>query len=147
MPESHPETAILAERLRPVLLRLSRQLRRQSAPVGLSAIDAMLLGLILKRQGVGVSELADHEQMARPTMSAHVKRLEAAGWIVRDAPAAQDKRRIGLRITPEGQAALLAVRQRRNDWLARELEALDGAERAAVEAAIAPLARIAGEPV
>lgn len=147
MPESHPETAILAERLRPVLLRLSRQLRRQSAPVGLSAIDAMLLGLILKREGIGVSELADHEQMARPTMSAHVKRLEAAGWIVRDAPDAQDKRRIGLRITPEGQAALLAVRQRRNDWLARELEALDGAERAAVEAAIAPLARIAGETV
>jgi len=146
MLESPPlEAALLAERLRPVLLRLSRQLRRQSEPVGLSAIETLLLGQIAKQDGLGVSELAEREKMAKPTMSAHVKRLEEAGWIARSEPDPRDKRRVGLNITPAGRDALLAVRQRRNDWLAGRLEALGADGRAALDAAVAPLAQIIGE--
>ena len=140
------DTAALADHLRPVLLRLSRQLRRQSEPLGLSAIDAMLLSLITNREGAGVSELAELEQMSRPTMSAHVKRLEAAGWIIRAAPDPDDKRRVGLTVTEAGREALLAVRRRRTDWLARQLAALTPEARAAIEAALGPLAQIIREP-
>jgi DNA-binding MarR family transcriptional regulator len=142
---STPDVLALAEGLRPVLLRLSRQLRRQSQDLGLSPLDAMLLGGVQKHEGIGVSELADHEQMARPTMSAHVKRLEAAGWIARQAPDSDDKRRVGLTVTPAGAKALEAVRRRRNDWLAKRLAALPPAEREALAAAIGPLERIAGD--
>ncbi len=139
------EVAALAESLRPVVLRLSRHLRRQSQSLGLSPLDAMILGGILKRDGIGVSELADHEQMSRPTMSAHVKRLEAAGYIARLAPDSDDKRRVALTLTLAGRKALEAVRRRRNDWLAQRLAGLSPEARAALEAAIGPLGQLAGE--
>jgi DNA-binding MarR family transcriptional regulator len=134
-----PEVAALAEGLRPVLLRLSRQLRRESQQAGLSPLDALLLGWIKKRDGIGISELADAEQMSRPSMSAHVKRLEAAGWIARQAPDNEDKRRVGLTLTAAGAKALDAVRRRRNDWLARRLAGTSEADRAALSAAIGAL--------
>ena len=70
-----------AEALRPSLLRLSRQLRREAQKAGMSALDATLLALIQKRPGIGGGELADFERMTRPSMSSHLKRLESAGWI------------------------------------------------------------------
>ncbi|MDR3513163.1 MAG: MarR family transcriptional regulator [Caulobacteraceae bacterium] len=144
-PPSALDVQALAEGLRPVLLRLSRQLRRESQWLGLSPLDAMILGAIKKHGVMGVSELADHEQMSRPTMSAHVKRLEAAGWIARLAPDSEDKRRVGLALTPAGGKALDAVRRRRNDWLAKRLSSLSPEAREALEAAIGPLEQISGD--
>jgi DNA-binding MarR family transcriptional regulator len=135
----------LVEGLRPVLLRLSRLVRRESQSLGLSPLDAMILGAVKKHAGIGLSDLAEHEQMSRPTMSAHVKRLEAAGWLVRQAPASEDKRRIGLALTPKGRKALDAVRRRRNDWLAGRLSTLSPEARAAIAAAIGPLEQISGD--
>src|SRR5215469_14142977 len=91
----------LADALRPALLRASRALRRESHRAGVSALDAQLLGAVKKNAGIGVSELADREQMSRASMSGHVKRLEAAGWIARSAADADDRRRVGLALTPK----------------------------------------------
>ena len=143
MPDS--DLFLLAESLRPALLRLSRQLRRESQRLGLSPLDAILLGLIYKRPGVGVSELAELEMIAKPTMSAHIKRLEADGWIARQAPDSEDRRRVGLAVTPAALTALEAVRRQRSDWLARRLEALSPEARDALRADIAPLEQLAGE--
>ena len=140
------EVSALADSLRPALLRISRQLRREAQPLGLSPLDATLLTAVAKREGVGVSELAELEQTSRPTMSAHVKRLEAAGWLKRLPPPSDDKRRFGLMISASGRKALDAVRRRRNDWLAVRLAALTPEARAALAGALAPLAEIAGDP-
>ncbi len=145
MPAPDSPVPTLADALRPVLLRIARKLRREAEPLGLSATDTTLISLLLSRQGLGVSELAELEQTSRPTMSAHVKRLEAAGWVTRAAPDPQDKRRVALIVTEAGQAAREAVRQRRNDWLARRLAQLTPQQIAALEAAIEPLTRIAGD--
>ena len=144
-PRPSPDVAALAEGLRPALLRLSRKLRQESQRVGLSPLDVILLGWVKKCDGIGVSELADNEQLSRPTMSAHVKRLEASGWLRRLAPDSGDKRRVGLTLTPAGLKALDAVRRRRNDWLAKQLATLSPEARAAVAAAIGPLEQIAGD--
>jgi DNA-binding MarR family transcriptional regulator len=136
------EIAALAEALRPALLRASRRLRREAQKAGVSALDAQLLAVIQKNPGVGAAALADREQMTRPSMSGHVKRLLAAGWISRD-PAADDGRRVGIRLTPAGEAALEAIRVRRNDWLADRLAALGPEARAALAAAAGPLTRLA----
>ena len=143
MPDS--DLLHLAETLRPALLRLSRQLRRESQRLGLSPLDAMLLGLVYKRPGIGVSELAELEMISKPTMSAHIKRLEADGWIERRPPPDDDRRRVGLAITPAAQEALEAVRRQRSDWLARRLEALSPQARGALQAAIEPLEQLASE--
>jgi DNA-binding MarR family transcriptional regulator len=139
------DVAALADTLRPVLLRLSRRLRREADPIGLSALDTTLLGMVAKHPGIGVSDLADKERTSRPTMSAHVSRLEAAGFLERQAPRAEDRRRVGLAITPKGTKAVEAVRRRRNDWLAGRLSALSDQQREAVLAALEPLGQIAGD--
>ena len=144
-PQTPSDVAALAETLHPILLRLSRRLRRQAQQFGMSSLDAMLLMMVRKRPGVGVSELADLEHMSRPTMSAHIKRLEAAGWIARQEPDSQDKRRVGLNITPTGVRAVDAVRRQRADWLAGQLASLSPEALEAVRAAAGPLAEIAGE--
>jgi DNA-binding MarR family transcriptional regulator len=139
----NPEADETADRLRPIILKLSRHLRREAQKVGVSALDAQLLGIIKLWPGVGVSELAQTEQMSRPAMSAHVKRLEAAGWIARkpeDTDA--DKRRVALIVTAKGLQALTAIRRSRNDWLAGRLALLSPAERMALEAGLAPLGRL-----
>jgi len=139
------DVSALADALRPAILRISRQLRREAQPLGLTPLDATLLTAVSKREGVGVSELAELEQTSRPTMSAHVKRLEAAGWLKRLPPPSDDKRRFGLAITATGRRSLDAVRRRRNDWLEARLAALDPTQRAALEQALGPLGQIAGE--
>lgn len=128
----------LAELLRPALLRVSRRLRQEASKAGLSALDVLLLVEIKRQPGVGVSDLADAEQMSRPAMSTHIKRLESAGWISRLSHAS-DGRRSGLTITPDGMAALAETRRRRNDWLAARLGALDPDARLALRAAAGPL--------
>ena len=140
MPNS-PETLALADNLRAPLLRVARRLRQEAQRAGSSALDALILGHIRRHPGVGVSELAQAEQISRPSMSGHIKRLETAGWILR-VDDAQDGRRSGLRITPQGEAQLDAVRQRRNDWLADRLARLTPEARAALAAAGAPLLQI-----
>jgi DNA-binding MarR family transcriptional regulator len=136
------EIFALAEALRPGLLRVSRRLRREAQKAGLSALDVQLMAIIQKHPGVGAAELAEREQMTRPSMSGHVKRMSTAGWIIRD-PTADDGRRVGLRLSPAGEQALEAIRQRRNDWLAERLLAVGPDARAALAAAAAPLARLA----
>jgi DNA-binding MarR family transcriptional regulator len=83
--------------------------------------------------------------MTRPSMSGHLKRLEAAGWIMRDPACAEDRRRIGVRLTEAGETALATIRRRRNDWLAARLDGLAPDDRAALAAAAGPLAQLAGD--
>ncbi|HEX7945986.1 MAG TPA: MarR family transcriptional regulator [Phenylobacterium sp.] len=144
MPETDLPIIELAEALRPAILRVSRRLRQEAQKAGLSAQDALLLGHIRKNPGVGVSALAESERTSKPTMSAHIKRLEAEGLVAR-ADDAEDGRRSGLTITAAGTRKLEIIRRERNDWLAVRLARLSPAERAAVEAACAPLMRLVAD--
>jgi DNA-binding MarR family transcriptional regulator len=145
LPEVAEETRALAEALRPALLRVSRRLRREARKAGVSALDAQLMMVIKKRPGIGGGDLADREQMTRPSMSSHLKRLQAAGWIARDPTCAEDRRRVGVRLTAAGEAALEAITQRRNDWLAARLAELSPEARGALAEAAGALALLAGE--
>jgi DNA-binding MarR family transcriptional regulator len=135
------ELTALAEALRGPLLRVSRKLRQEAQKAGLSVQDALILGYVRKHPGAGVSELADADQISRPTMSAHVKRLEAAGWLTRSDDA-EDGRRSGLAVTPAGGRKLDAIQRLRNDWLSARLALLTDAERERLAAAAAPLLRL-----
>lgn len=139
----HAAPAELADRLRPLLLQLSRQLRREAQKSGLSALDSQILMAIRQNPGAGISDLAQAEQMSRPTMSVHVKRLEAAGWIEREsADGASDKRRVALALSEAGSQALAAVRRSRTDWLVNRLALMEPGELAALDAAVGPLDRL-----
>jgi len=136
------DVSALAEALRGPLLKISRRLRQEGQKAGLSAQEALILGYLKKNPGAGVSELAEFEQISRPSMSSHVKRLEAAGWVAR-AEDASDGRRQGLTVTAAGARKHDAIQRQRNDWLAARLLRLTPAEREVLMAAAAPLVQIA----
>ncbi|MFN2469890.1 MAG: MarR family winged helix-turn-helix transcriptional regulator [Gaiellaceae bacterium] len=134
----------VANRLRPVLLRLNRELRRELAALGVTGGQATLLWLIRTSPGPGVRDLAQREGMSAAGMSGHVDRLEAAG-LVRRVPSTDDRRRVGLELTHEGARVLRAVRRHRTVWLARRLQRLSAPELEAVDRAVEPLLRLLEE--
>ena len=134
----------VANRLRPVLLKLNRNLRREILSLGVTGGLASLLFTIQGRPGIGVRELAALERMSAPGMSKYVGRLEAEGLIVRE-PSDEDRRRVGLRVSPEGERVLRSVKSRRTAWLAARLRGLSEEELEAVDAAIEPLQELIDE--
>ena len=102
----------LANRLRPVLLKLNRELRREIHSLGVTGGQVGLLVQIKTRPGIGMRELASIERMSVPGMSKFIGRLEEAGLVQR-AAVAGDQRRVGLSLTPAGQKVLRSVKSRR----------------------------------
>jgi len=122
-----PEHAVaLADALRVSLKRIIQRIRQESEsdPSGLSLHQKMLLATISHHPGIGVAELARMEKLRGPTMSGHVKALENAGLVRRDAPDPADRRRVGLHLSDHGRTLIEDIRGRNLDWLARKLAAL-----------------------
>jgi len=134
----------LAHRLQRLVLRLNRELRAQNAGLGASNADAILLAEVRHAPGLGASELAAMENVARSVMSERIKRLEQAGLVAADPRPQRDRRRTGVVITEAGRELLDVVTARRRAWMAQRLTALSAEERLAVEAAVASLERITG---
>jgi len=134
----------LADALRPALLQVGRELRREARAVGVSPEQVSLLVAIKYAPGIGLRELADRERVSPPAMTKHVDRLERDGLVAR-TPSAEDRRRVSVSLTEEGQRVLRRVRSRRTAWLAQRLRGLSPEELAAVEAAIEPLRRLVPE--
>ena len=137
-------TLTVADRLRPVLLQINRELRRETRAGGFSPEQVALLVAIKYTPGIGVRELAARERISAAAMSKHVDRLERDGLVER-AAREDDRRRVGLTLTDEGRRVLRRVRSRRTAWLVSRLDSLSLDELAAVENAIGPLARLLRE--
>ena len=138
------DTTVLANRLRPVLLQLNRQLRREVHSLGVTGGQVSLLVQIKYHPGIGIRELAALERMSVPGVSKFISRLEEAGLVQR-APVAGDQRRVGLSLTGAGQKVLRSVKSKRTAWLSARLRELDPEELDAIDAAIEPLAHLLSE--
>ncbi len=139
-----PEPQQVASELRPVLLRLSRELRKETEQLGVTARQATLLWLVKRSPGLSLAELAAEEGISPPALSGHVDRLENAGLLER-VRSTEDRRRVGLRLTEEGARLMRRIRARRTTWLADRLGGLEPSELSAVEAAVPALKRLLGE--
>jgi DNA-binding MarR family transcriptional regulator len=142
VPQLQPLT--VANRLRPALLRLARELRRESHALGVTGGQVSLLIQIHKHRGIGVRGLASLERISPASMSAYVDRLERAGLVER-TPDTNDRRRHGLSLTAEGERVLRSVKSRRTAWLAARLHRLSPEELAALDAAVEPLLALTEE--
>jgi DNA-binding MarR family transcriptional regulator len=131
----------VANQLRPVLLRLSRELRQETEQLGVTSRQVTLLWLIRGNPGMSLRELAAEERISAPALSGYVDRLEKAGLLARVRDES-DRRRVGLALTEEGERLLRRVRARRTTWLAERLRGLDDDELGAIEAAIDPLGKL-----
>ena len=128
----------VAAELRPVLLRLARELRKETEQLGITARQATLLWHVKRSPGMSLAELASEEGISAPAMSGHVDRLERAGFLER-VRSSDDRRRVGLTLTADGERLMRGVRARRTTWLADRLRSLDASDLEAVDAAIPAL--------
>lgn len=144
MPKTTVDTLALADALRPALLQVGRELRREARALGASPEQVALLVSIKYAPGIGLRELAARERVSPPAMTKHVDRLERDGLVER-RPSEEDRRRVGVTLTDEGQRLLRRVRSRRTAWLALRLGELDERELAALEAAVEPLTHLLRE--
>lgn len=144
MPKTAVDTVALADALRPALLRVGRELRREARALGASPEQVALLVSIKYAPGIGIGELAARERVSPPAMTKHVDRLERDRLVER-TQSEDDRRRVGLTLTDEGRRLLRSVRSRRTAWLAQRLGELAPSELSALEAAVGPLSRLLHE--
>ena len=128
----------IAEELRPALLRLARNVRRETEALGVTSHQVTLLWLVRSSPGLSLRELAAQEGISAPSLSGHVDRLESAG-LLRRIRSTDDRRRVGLELTEQGRALLKRVRARRTTWLAKRLDLLSEDERERLELALPAL--------
>lgn len=76
-----------------------------------------------------ISELAQQQRVAQPTMTSLVQRLEGEGWVARE-PDASDGRAILVRLTDAGSTALHDYRRAAAARIVPLLAGLDEADRA-----------------
>lgn len=110
----------------------------------LSAHDSTLLVHLDEQRATVAGDLARHLGVAASTLSAALARLEELGHLTR-TPARRDRRRIELRLTPQGAAAMAdtSVLDRRR--VAAVLGQLSPREQRRAVAGLALLARAALE--
>ena len=130
----------LANALRPTITRLARRLRQQDH-TGLGPTMTAALASIAKHGGPTHGELAAIEQVAPPTITAVVGKMENLGLVTRETGTA-DRRVTRIRITPAGVEQLDEVRNRRTSWLAFQLSSLTDDERRRLADAVDVLAKL-----
>lgn len=128
----------LPDRLHSVAIHLLRWARTEDVATGLSAARLSVLSVLVFGGPRTVTELADAEQVATPTMTRLLQGLEADGYVTRRRDRA-DARVVRITATAKGRRALEAGRRarvRRIDAVVRELDADSAADVAAAVVAL-----------
>jgi DNA-binding MarR family transcriptional regulator len=133
-PHSDNVDVELAARLRVAIARLGRQLRQQ-AGTSLSPTLQSVMATIALHGPLPLGELAQREQVAPPTITKLLARLDEQGLIQRQR-GPEDKRVILVSLTAVGRRQFDQSRTRRTAWLVRRLGQLDGLDDAQLRAAV-----------
>ena len=129
------------DELRMLLQRVSRRIRANRADGTMS--DAKMGVLFrLETSPATPSQLAERERVTPPSMNRTLNALEERDLVVR-SPDPDDARRVIVTITEAGTALILETRRLRTAWFTRQLAELAPEDRAALEAMIPVLRRIA----
>lgn len=131
---SPTEVAHIAGRLRISVARLNRYLRYQDQS-GYGATVVATLATIDRHGPLTLGELANREQVAPPTITKVVEKLELAGLVARSGDPS-DRRVTRVNITAKGGKELELYRNRRTAWLSSRLSELSADELARLEAAL-----------
>ncbi|GAA4984660.1 MarR family transcriptional regulator [Pseudonocardia tropica] len=124
----------VASRLRLAVGRLNRRIRIDGSE-SLPPLQLSTLVTVEQHGPLRLSELARREGVTAPTMSRVLSALDDQG-MVRRAADPGDARGVLISISADGLDRLREVRSQRTALVARRLDRLDAAQRAALEAAL-----------
>jgi DNA-binding MarR family transcriptional regulator len=136
------EGADLGGQVRSAVGRLYRRFRSERPEGSLGDAALEVLTRLHKHGPQTLTELSEHDRVSPASMSQTVNRLTSAGYAVR-ARDHDDRRKILLSATAEGDELASATRAQRNAWLDQRLRALSAEDRAVIARATALLRRIA----
>lgn len=130
-----------------VINRLRRILRsavREEVPwESLPMAQVELLQRLADEPGLGVSEVAERQHLARNTVSNLVQQMVTSGLLERH-PHATDRRAVVLTLTDAGRERLLAWQRANERRLGRALQSLSDVELDAINDALPALRALAG---
>jgi len=136
------ERSEVADRLGMAITRLARLLRQQAAD-DLTPTMRAAVGTIAREGPLTLGELAASEQVAPPTVTKVVAKLEDRGLVEREADPT-DRRVVRVVLSDRGEKWLEADRRRRHAWLADRIDKLDAAERDRLVRAVAAIESLIG---
>lgn len=138
---SEDNQADTANRLHSVAIHLLRRVRQEDLQTGLAPARLSALSVIGFGGPCTVTDLAEAEQVAVPTISRIVAALVVQGLVERQTDA-HDRRTVHLVVTPRGMDVLREGQRRRTAQLGTMLAQLTTAERATVAEAITLMERM-----
>ncbi|HKU10196.1 MarR family winged helix-turn-helix transcriptional regulator [Sinomonas terrae] len=131
-----------------VITRLRRTLRasvREELPwESLPMAQVELLQRLAEEPGLGVSELAVRQHLARNTVSNLVQQMVTSGLLERHAHES-DRRAVVLNLTADGRERLLSWQQANERRIRRALEGLSAESRHAIDQALPALQALAAQ--
>ena len=130
------------DELRLLVQRVARRIRRNRGDESMSDSQLGVLFLLDKIGDASPSRLAEHERVSPPSMNRTLNGLEERG-LVRRTPSPDDARKVDVSITETGLDLIRETRRLRTAWFSRQLAALDAEERAALEAVVPVLRKLA----
>ncbi|MDE9366552.1 MarR family transcriptional regulator [Luteipulveratus sp. YIM 133132] len=113
--------------------RLHRWATR-NASLDLPTAQGRVLALVAELGPSRIGDLAAADHCSQPTMTTQVQRVEARGWVTREADPA-DARAWLVGITPEGRQALRTARAARGKAVQPLLDSLSREDAAVLERA------------
>lgn len=145
MADQHDPDAILKS-LRQITRRLSEHSHRLSRTSGLTTPQVLCLKAVAELgDEATVAGVAQCVDMGAPTVSGVLDRLERQE-LVRRERGIEDRRRVFVRLTPEGRDRIDELPGPLHDGLADRLEALPRDERARIGAVLASVAEMMEQP-
>src|ERR1700685_2396681 len=136
------EGADLGGQVRSAVGRLYRRFRSERPEGSLGDAALAVLTRLHKHGPQTLTELSEHDRVSPASMSQTVNRLASAGYAVRSRDP-DDRRKVLLSTTAEGDELASAARAQRNAWLDQRLRALSAEDRAVIARATELLADIA----
>ncbi|MEO8886407.1 MAG: MarR family transcriptional regulator [Mucilaginibacter sp.] len=129
--------------LRTAVTRLVKKLRKESTTgEHISLTERSTIALLYKHKALQPGELAAMEKITNQSMSQILNHLHDLGYTTRTAMP-DDKRKVMIALTPEGERVLLQVRNEIDEWLLRAIEATcSKQEQELLKQAIVPLTKI-----
>jgi DNA-binding MarR family transcriptional regulator len=123
-----------AYRLQFAISLLARRLRREIG-TGLTPSQLSVLSTVHRSGSLTLGELADCEQVAPPTITRVVAKLEGAGYLER-LPDPDDRRVARVQLTEDARQLVAAARQAKADWVLARLGQLTPAHQRRLLAAV-----------
>jgi DNA-binding MarR family transcriptional regulator len=143
-PQEYSATDV-AMAVRRLDLMMSQMHLEMSERLGLSAGELLALAHLSVSGALGPTELTRRLHMTTGAMTAMLDRLAERGFVVRE-PHATDRRRVTVRLTPEGRDRIFTQVHGMADEVVTISGRLDPGQRRAVVEYMEELARAIGDP-